>query len=259
MSKIIEFIGSLVLATLRDLGRFTLFSIEVIKWLFYPPFKIRDLIGHMSEIGVNSLVVVSLTAFATGSVLALQTYQGFARFGAESMVGAVVGLSMVRELGPMLTAIMVAARAGSAMAAELGSMKVTEQIDALYTLSANPIKYLIVPRFIATTVTLPFLVVLANVIGIGGGALVSVHVLGANPVTYFERTFTYLTLNDIYSGLIKSVVFGMTIALISCYQGFDTEGGAEGVGLATTRAVVMSSISIFIFDYILTAILFDNL
>jgi phospholipid/cholesterol/gamma-HCH transport system permease protein len=210
----------------------------------------------MQEIGYNSIPIVAITALSTGAVLAIQSYIGFKRFGAESMVGTVVALSMTRELGPVLTGIVVAGRAGSAMAAELGTMKVTEQIDALFTLSANPVKYLIVPRIIAATLMLPILVILADMIGIAGGASIGVGVLDANPVIYMKKTFEFLQLNDIYSGLFKSMVFGLIIAAVSCFQGVNTDGGAEGVGKATTRAVVVSTIMILLMDYVLTSILF---
>ncbi len=254
----VEMIGAAAIYIFAAVGEVSLFAWEILRWSVRPPFKIRAIFEQMMIIGYESTPVISLTAFATGSVLALQSFQGFQRFGAESMVGTVVALSTTRELGPMLTAIMVAARAGSAMAAQLGTMKVTEQIDALYTLSANPIKYLIVPRFIAATLILPVLTVIADAVGILGGALIGVEVLGSNPVVYFKKTFEFMELNDIYSGLFKATVFGAIVAIICCYQGFKTKGGAEGVGTATTRAVVISSILIFIFDYVLTAFLFSG-
>ncbi|MBF0169936.1 MAG: ABC transporter permease [Nitrospinae bacterium] len=251
-------LGAATIYVLTAVGEVSLFAWDILRWSVRPPFKIRAIFEQMMVIGYESTPVISLTAFATGSVLALQSFQGFQRFGAESMVGTVVALSTTRELGPMLTAIMVAARAGSAMAAQLGTMKVTEQIDALYTLSANPIKYLIVPRFIAATLMLPVLTVIADAVGIAGGAFIGVEVLGSNPIVYFKKTFEFLELNDIYSGLFKSMVFGATVAVICCYQGFKTKGGAEGVGQATTSAVVISSILIFILDYVLTAFLFTG-
>jgi len=210
----------------------------------------------MEEIGVRSFPVVMITAAFTGMVFALQVYTGFKRFNAESMVGSAVGLSVTRELGPVLTGLMVSGRVGSAMAAELGTMRVTEQIDALYTLATNPIKYLIVPRFLASMVMVPVLVIFADVIGILGGYLVSVQVLEVNPTLYAQRTWNYLELNDVYSGLLKALFFGMIVAISSCYQGFSAQGGAEGVGRATTKAVVLSSLLILISNYFITAILF---
>ena len=230
--------------------------VQTIGWIFRPPWEGREILKQMEEVGVRSFPVVAITSAFTGMVLALQSYTGFKRFGAETMVGTVVALSMTRELGPVLTGLMVSGRVGSAMAAELGTMRVTEQIDALYTLATNPIQYLIVPRFLATTIMLPLLVIFADVIGILGGYLVSVQILGTNPTHYFRRTWDFLELNDFYSGLIKAVFFGMIIAMISCYQGFSTAGGAEGVGQATTKAVVSSSLIILISNYFITAILF---
>jgi phospholipid/cholesterol/gamma-HCH transport system permease protein len=205
----------------------------------------------MEEVGVRSIPVVVITAAFTGMVLALQSFTGFKRFNAETLVGTVVALSVTRELGPVLTGLMVSGRVGSAMAAELGTMRVTvtEQIDALYTLATNP-------RFLASVIMLPILVIFADIIGIMGGYFVSVRILGTNPTIYVRRTWDYLELNDIYSGLLKACVFGMIMATISCYQGFYTEGGAEGVGKATTKAVVLSCLLILISNYFITALLF---
>jgi phospholipid/cholesterol/gamma-HCH transport system permease protein len=229
---------------------------QTLRWIFRPPFQGREILKQMEEIGVRSFPVVIITAAFTGMVLALQSFTGFKRFGAESMVGTVVALSVTRELGPVLTGLMVSGRVGSAMAAELGTMRVTEQIDALYTLATNPVKYLIVPRFLTAMIMLPILVVFANIIGIFGGYLVSVHILGANPTLYLRRTWDFLELNDLYSGLLKAVIFGMIIATVSCYEGFTAQGGAEGVGRATTKAVVHSSLTILISNYFITIFLF---
>jgi len=211
---------------------------------------------QIEEVGIRSVPVVLITGTFTGMVLALQSYTGFKRFNAEAFVGTVVALSMTRELGPVLSGLMVSGRVGSAMAAELGTMQVTEQIDALYTLATNPIKYLIVPRFLASLIVLPILTVFADGLGILGGYLVSVNLLGSNPTIYMRRTFDYLDLEDIYIGLFKACIFGMIIAVVGCYQGFNTQGGAEGVGKATTRAVVMSSLLILIANYFITALFF---
>lgn len=240
----------------EEAGRIIILFAKTLSWTFRPPLQGREIIKQMQEVGVRSFPVVIITAGFTGMVLALQSYTGFKRFGAETMVGTVVALSVTRELGPVLTGLMVSGRVGSAMAAELGTMRVTEQIDALYTLATNPIKYLIVPRFLAASIMLPVLVIFADVIGILGGYLVGVQILGANPTIYIRRTWNYLEFNDLYSGLLKAVVFGMIIATISCYQGFSAEGGAEGVGRATTKAVVVSSLTILISNYFITAFLF---
>jgi phospholipid/cholesterol/gamma-HCH transport system permease protein len=210
----------------------------------------------MEEVGVRSLPVVLITAIFTGAVLALQTHSGFKRFGAEGLVGSVVSLSITRELGPVLASIMVAGRVGSSMAAELGTMRVTEQIDALITMATDPVRYLVLPRFIASLLMLPILVVFADLIGILGGYIVAVNALGTSSTTYINRTLQYLEFADVSVGLIKAVVFGMIITIVGCQMGFYTEGGAEGVGRATTRAVVGASILILISNYVLTALLF---
>ena len=210
----------------------------------------------MVRVGVDSVPVVFLTAMFTGMVLALQTYDGFSRFHAEGYVGSVVSLSMLKELAPVLTALMVAGRAGSAMAAELGTMRVTEQIDALRALATDPVQYLAVPRVLATTIMMPFLVVMADAIGIYGGYLVAVNLLHANPVIYVTNTFQFLDMEDLVSGLIKAAVFGLLIALIGCMKGLYTTGGAEGVGRSTTKAVVASSLAILLSDFFLTKIFF---
>jgi phospholipid/cholesterol/gamma-HCH transport system permease protein len=210
----------------------------------------------MEAVGVESIPVVLITATFTGMVLALQSYTGFQRFNAEGLVGTVVALSMTRELGPVLTGLIVAGRAGAAMAAELGTMKVTEQIDALASLAVDPVQYLITPRLLAGMLMLPLLTVFSDFIGIIGGYLISVQMLEANPGIYIRRTIQYLEPNDIWGGLLKAMVFGTLIATISCYKGFNTQGGAEGVGRATTGAVVIAEMLILISDYFLTAFLF---
>lgn len=240
----------------EELGRILLLVCSTIKQIILPPFEFKNTFKQMVEIGIKSMPVVLVTAVFTGMVLALQSYTGFKRFNAEVLVGTVVALSMTRELGPVLTGLIVAGRAGAAMAAELGTMRVTEQIDALETLATNPIKYLIVPRFLSGVIMLPSLTVVADIIGIIGGYFVTVGILGANSTVYWRRTWDYLETDDIYNGLIKSCFFGAAIAIISCYKGFYTKGGAEGVGKATTGAVVMSSMTILISDYFLSAWLF---
>ncbi len=254
--NLLRWIGNHTIRFAEEAGRVMILFARTLGWIFRPPMQGREILKQMEEVGVRSFPVVIITAGFTGMVLALQSFTGFKRFNAESMVGTVVALSMIRELGPVLTGLMVSGRVGSAMAAELGTMRVTEQIDALYTLATNPIKYLIVPRFLAATIMLPILVIFADVIGILGGYLVSVQILGVNPALYIRKTWNYLEFNDLYSGLLKAVFFGMIIATISCYQGFSTEGGAEGVGRATTKAVVISSLTILISNYFITAFLF---
>ncbi len=256
MSKFFEFIGSTVLRFIEESGKVMVFFFKILMWTFRPPLNLRNILRQMEEVGINSLPVVLIMAIFTGMVLALQSYTGFRRFNAEAFVGTVVALSMVRELGPVLSGLMVSGRVGAGMAAELGTMNVTEQIDAIYTLATNPVKYLIVPRFLATLFVMPLLVIFSDIFGISGGYLVSVKVLGTNPTIYIKRTWDYMELDDIYIGLFKACIFGMIIAVISCYQGFYTRGGAEGVGKSTTRAVVFSSLVILVSNYFITALMF---
>ena len=211
---------------------------------------------QMVEIGYFSLPVVGLTALFAGMVLALQIYTGFARFSAEGVIANVVVLSITRELGPVLAGLMVAGRIGAAMAAEIGTMRVTEQVDALTTLSTNPMNYLVAPRLIAGLTMMPFLVLVADVIGVFGGYLVSIYKLGFNASTYLQRTWDFLEAEDVISGLVKAAVFGFIITLMGCYHGYHSRGGAQGVGAATTNAVVSACILILCFDYILTEMFF---
>lgn len=255
MNNWLEKLGERVYAILTETGRILIFLAQTLRWTFSSPFYMKNLLKQMEVIGVDSMPVVLTTAISTGMVLALQSYTGFKRFGAESLIGAVVSLSMTRELGPVLTGLMVAGRAGASMAAELGTMKVTEQIDALSTLATNPMKYLVVPRFVASTIMMFFLTILGMIIGIIGGYLVGVKVLGANPVTYINQSINNTEVADIWNGLIKALVFGAVVGLIGCYKGFTTEGGAEGVGKSTTGAVVVSCMLILVLDYFLSALL----
>ncbi len=251
----LEKLGDKVFLLLSEMGRVLIFLGQTLRWTFSSPFYVKNALKQMEVIGVNSVPVVMTTAISTGMVLALQSYTGFKRFGAESLIGAVVSLSMTRELGPVLTGLMVAGRAGASMAAELGTMKVTEQIDALTTLATNPMKYLVVPRFVASTVMMFFLTVLGMMIGVTGGYFVGVKVLGTNPTTYYNQSVSNTEVKDVWYGLVKALVFGAVVGLIGCYKGFTTEGGAEGVGKATTGAVVISCMLILILDYFLSALL----
>lgn len=255
INKILEVVGRRTSGFLTQVGSVLIFFGQTLRWTFSRPFYAKSVLKQMEQIGFNSVPVVVTTALSTGMVLALQSYTGFKRFGAETLIGAVVALSMTRELGPVLTGLMVAGRAGAAMAAELGTMKVTEQIDALETLATNPMKYLVVPRFIASTLMMFFLTILGMMIGITGGYFVGVKLLGSNPVTYINNSIKNTDVTDIWYGLIKALVFGAVVGLIGCYKGFHTEGGAEGVGKATTGAVVVSCMLILILDYFLSALL----
>jgi phospholipid/cholesterol/gamma-HCH transport system permease protein len=225
-------------------------------WTIRRPFKFGYLFKQMEFIGVKSLPLIIVTGTFTGMVLALQTYYGYRRFSSEGLVGATVALSLMRELGPVLTGLMVAGRAGSAMAAELGSMRITEQIDALTVMALNPVKYLVVPRVLASLFMLPVLTIIADFMGILGGYFVGVKLLGINEGVFVARIEKYVYLADIYNGLAKAAVFGLIIGLVSCYKGFNTRGGAEGVGRATTQAVVASSLTILVSDYVLTSLMF---
>lgn len=252
----IERFGSSIIRFTGEMGNILILFSSTIKQTAALPVEVRNIFRQMLEIGVRSMPVVLITGAFTGMVFALQTYTAFKRFGAESLVGSVVALSMTRELGPVLTALLVAGRAGAAMAAELGTMRVTEQIDALETLATNPVKYLIVPRFISGLTMLPALTVVSDIIGITGGYMITVGLFKTSSSVYWNRTWDYMEINDIYSGLVKACFFGAAISLISCYKGFFTSGGAEGVGRATTGAVVLSSLTILISDYFLSAWLF---
>ncbi len=248
----LEKIGHFTLINIAKLGEMSLFTFNAISACFRPPFYPRLILKQFLHIGYFSLPVVGLTAIFSGAVLALQSYSGFSRFNAESTIATVVVLSITRELGPVLAGLMVAGRVGASMAAEIGTMKVTEQIDALRTLSTNPFKYLIAPRVIAGVLMLPILVLIADVIGVMGGYLVSVYSLGFSPGPYLSNTFKFLETIDVVSGLVKAGFFGLVIAIMGCYFGYNSRGGAEGVGVATTNAVVSASIAILLLNYIIT-------
>jgi phospholipid/cholesterol/gamma-HCH transport system permease protein len=249
--KIPEKIGSTVLLFAENAGGIAQFLAKTVRWMFHLPIEVKLIVKQMEEIGVRSLPVVVITTTFTGMVFALQSFAGFKRFTAESLVGAAVALAIVRELSPVLTGLMVAGRAGSAMAAEIGTMRVTEQIDALSTMAVEPIQYLIVPRTIASITMLPVLTMLGNAFGIFGGYLIAVELLGANPTVYWESSYNWLIFNDFLSSLVKSACFGFIISIVSCYYGFNSGGGAEGVGKATTRSVVVSCMTILISDFFL--------
>ncbi len=249
-------VGRVLIAFLSAVGRLTLFTWNGVSCAFRGPYYPRQILRMMIEIGYYSLPVIGLTAIFTGGVLALQSYSGFSRVGAESSIPLVVVLSITRELGPVLAGLMVAGRIGAAFAAEIGTMRVTEQIDALVTLSTNPFKYLVFPRLLAGALMLPILVFIADVIGVMGGYVVSIGKLGFAAGPYIDNTWNFLTPIDVYSGLVKASVFGFIIALMGCYHGYHSKGGAQGVGTATTNAVVSSSILILLTNYLLTEMFF---
>lgn len=250
-------LGAMILNFFTGVGRIWLFTWRGIKSCFTPPFYGRHIIKQLVDIGYYSLPVVGLTALFTGMVLALQSYTGFSRFHAESAIANVVVLSITRELAPVLAGLMVAGRIGASIAAEIATMRVTEQIDALVTLSTNPFKYLIAPRLIAGTLMLPVLVLIADIIGVMGGYIVSIYSLGFLPENYLQQTWEFLQFIDVFSGLVKAAVFGFIVTLMGCYHGYNSGRGAEGVGAATINAVVSSSILILVFNYVLTQVFFS--
>ncbi len=249
-------IGRSVLELLGAIGRIATFAAETISHLVRPPWYPAELGHQLLRIGYFSLPVVGLTALFTGGALALQIYAGGVRFNAEAVVPSIVALGIVRELGPVLGGLMVAGRVSSSIAAEIGTMRVTEQIDALTTLSTNPMKYLVLPRVLAATLAMPLLVLIADIIGIMGGHLVGVTRLGFNPGTYIRNTIDFLEMADVVSSLVKAGVFGFVLALMGCYHGYNSGRGARGVGQATTNAVVSASILILAANYVLTEVFF---
>ncbi len=244
------------LGWVAESGRVLILLGDAFRWSVRKPFRGRLLLQQCLHVGVYSIPVVLVTGAFTGMVLALQTAAAFKLFGAENLVATVVALSMTRELGPVLTGIMVAGRVGSAMAAELGTMRVTEQIDALHTLGTNPVHYLVVPRIWAAAITTPCLVVFSDFLGILAGRFIAVDVLGNSSAIYFKRTVQYLNVEDVAVGLLKATLFGFTLALVGCYQGYSVRGGAREVGFAVNRAVVLSIALIFIINYLVTAYFF---
>ena len=256
LSGVLDRLGRAVLANVEELGKILLLFLSVLAWMGRPPLKLRNIFKQMEFVGVKSIFVVVLTGTFTGMVMALQGYHGFRMFSAESLVGGTVALIMARELGPVLTSLMVTARAGSAMAAELGTMRVTEQIDALAVMAADPVKHLIVPRVIAGFLMVPVLTVVSDFVGVVGGYLVGVHILGINGGIFVKNITRLVEISDIFNGLIKAACFGLILTVVGCYKGFTAAGGAEGVGRATTEAVVLASITILVSDYFLTAIMF---
>ncbi|MEY8881246.1 MlaE family ABC transporter permease [Donghicola sp. XS_ASV15] len=256
MIQFLASIGRAVMAALAKVGSVALFALETISHLFRPPFYGREFWHALIQIGWLSLPVVGLTAFFTGGALALQIFAGGSRYGAEAVVPSIVAIGMVRELGPVLGGLMVAARVASSIAAEIGTMKVTEQIDALVTLSTHPMKYLTLPRVLAATLAVPVLVAVGDSVGIMGGYLVGVGRLDFNAATYLKNTVDFLEPWDITSGLFKGAAFGFIVATMGCYHGMQSGRGAQGVGAATKSAVVSASVLIFAANYILTELFF---
>src|SRR5688572_4199186 len=256
MIATLERIGFFFIALFEQTGIWFQMLWRTIRWSVRRPLEVFEWLRQMVRVGVDSIPVVVLTTMFTGMVMALQTFNGFQRVHAGNFVGSVVALAMVRELSPVLVGLMVTGRVGSSMAAEIGTMRVTEQIDALKALATDPVHYLFVPRVIAGILMLPLLTILGDALGIYGGYLVSVRLLGANPLVYEQNTFNFLHMNDVWSGLIKSAFFGLILTLTGCVRGYYTTGGAEGVGKATTNAVVSASLIILLADFFLTKVLF---
>ncbi len=254
--NILAAIGRLALAFFAETGRLTMFIASAVAGIFYPPLYGKLIAQQILRIGYYSLPVVGLTAFFTGSVLALQIYVGSNRYGAETFVPQIVVLGITRELGPVIAALMVTGRVAAAVAAEIGTMRVTEQIDALTTLQTNPIKYLVVPRLIAAVLTMPVLVGIADSLGVFGGYVIATRSLGFIGQIYLKNTIDFVTNEDVVSGLIKAAVFGFIIAMMGCYHGFHSRGGARGVGKATTDAVVSASVLVLAANYLLTSLIF---
>lgn len=256
MLSLVQQVGHKTLSFMQSIGVVSIFVGKTIAGLFRRPFYFTIVLRQLLIIGYYSLPVVAMTAFFSGAVLALQSYNGFSRFSAESSIATVVVLSITRELGPVMAGLMVAGRVGASIAAEIGTMRVTEQIDALYTLSTDSIKYLVTPRVLAAVITLPCLVLIGDIIGVMGGYLISTNKLGFNSTTYIINTVEYLETMDVLSGLVKAAAFGFIISVMSCYHGYYSDKGARGVGAATTSAVVSSSILILISNYFITEIFF---
>ena len=256
----VQSVGRLFLAFLEAVGQVAVFTVVSISHCIRPPLYFRLIGRQMLEIGYYSLPVIALTTLFAGMVLALQSYTGFQRnaVGAESVIAEIVVLSITRELGPVLAGLMVAARVGSSIAAEIGTMRVTEQIDALVTLSTNPYKYLVAPRILAGVLTLPLLILIGDAIGVFGGYIVAIYKLDFNPTLYLKNSWDNLVAIDVITGLVKAAVFGFVVTLMGCYQGYHSRGGAQGVGAATINSVVVSSILILILNYLISAMFFGT-
>ena len=255
MTRMIRLLGRRALAALKGMGRMGLFLLEACYYTVVPPFKFRYLLRQIRFFGNYSFLVILLTGAFTGMVLALQIFYVLRQFGSEAMLGPAVALSVIRELGPVLAALMVTGRAGSALTAEIGIMRITEQIDALVAMALNPLRYLVVPNFVAALIVFPLLTAIFDLIAIYGGKLVAVDLLGLSVGTYYSQIKIYVDMEDIRIGLYKALCFGIIVAWVCCYKGYYAEHGAEGVGRATTAAVVTSSILVLIGDYFLGSIL----
>lgn len=248
-------VGAITLFLLGEMGRMVLFLLATFGWLLRPPVRVFQMFKQVHFVGYKSTFVVVLTAAFTGMVLGLQGYYTLRKYGSESALGSAVALSIIRELGPVLAALMVTARAGSAMTAEIGIMRITEQIDALETMAVSPLQYLIAPKMVAGLISVPLLVAMFDVVGIFGGYLVGVDLLGGNPGSYWSSIESAVEWKDVYGGILKSISFGLIVTWVCCYKGYFTRMSAEGLGTATTEAVVLSSVLVLVWDYFLTSVL----
>jgi phospholipid/cholesterol/gamma-HCH transport system permease protein len=255
MLSIIAHIGQSTLQGLAGMGKMFLFLLSAFAWAFRRPFRLRLIIHHIRSIGVDSLSVVLLSGAFTGMVLGLQGYYSLRQFNAESFLGSAVALSLLRELGPVLSAFMVTGRTGSAMAAEISSMRVTEQIDALYSMAVNPVQYLVTPRVIAGLISMPLLTAIFDVLGIYGAYVIGVGLLGVSSGSYFAGMESSVVFDDVWSGLLKSISFGLIVTWVCCYKGFNAPLSAIGVGQATTESVVLCFVLILVWDYFLTSVM----
>ncbi len=251
-------LGRYSLATIREIGKITAFTAKGLKACLTPPFYFKEILRHVVVVGFYSLPIVALTALFAGMIIAIQTYVGFTRFNAEGAVATVVVICITRELGPVFAGLMVTGRVSSAIAAEIGSMKVSDQIDALTTLGVDPFKFLVAPRMLAGMLMVPFLVLIADIIGVMGGFLISTTVLDFSIGSYINQTVQNLEAIDVISGLVKASFFGLCMSVFGCYHGFNSDVGARGVGNATTSAVVASCIGVLALDYLLTAVFFGK-
>ncbi|KKR96217.1 MAG: ABC transporter, permease [candidate division TM6 bacterium GW2011_GWE2_41_16] len=254
--RFVDYIGDKFINILALLGESLLFLVQAIVIAFTKRLNVRQTIDQMKKIGVDSLPIVMLTGFCTGLVLAAQSYIGFSRVGAIDFIGTIVTLGMIRELGPVLTGLIVVGRAGSSIAAEIGSMQISEQIDALRTLRVDPFQYIVTPRIVASVFIFPLITIFSMLCGIIGGYMYCVYGLSMNSDSYISMIQPYVVMSDITGGLTKAAVFGLILAWISTYNGYKTRGGAQGVGESTTQSVVMASILIVVSDYFLTTLLF---
>ncbi|MCK5807467.1 ABC transporter permease [bacterium] len=259
MIRLFEQIGRFVEQTMITVGHFVIYLRRVFSQLFKPPFRFSQFFEHLEKIGVDSTLVVVLSTTTTGMILALQLGYIMRMFHAEMFVGSAVAMALSRELAPIMTAIVLIARNGSSMAAEIGSMRVTEQLDAMEIMAVDPIHYLVVPRVWAAFFIFPVLTAVANIVGIAGAYFVSTTVFQVDASLFFQKIYLFLDPNDVYSGLMKSAILGVIVALISTYNGYITKGGAKGVGRATTTAVVTSTVAVLVADYIMTDILLNTL